>query len=150
MIESEQLVHEPKVVQLDVHEVPLFPAARTVEDAFYVRERPIEAVSRRLNELKLSVDDFARVLHEDPKLVLDVLDEVVAPSNQLFYSMLDVVGLDLVAVRSLPVAYKDDRGGHWCYRERCIYCGVNYYDADLDPNYPVCPNSPFNKTKADN
>lgn len=143
-------MHEARVVKHDVHELPLVPDADTVEDALYIFERPIETIARRLDELQLSVEDFARVLDESAEDVQDMLDEEIRIPDNLLYTMLDVIGVELVAVRRTSHPHKNDQGGHWCHGERCIYCGINYYDADLDPDYPLCPNSPFNKKKASN
>lgn len=143
-------MHEPRVVKHDVHELPLVPDADTVEEALYIIERPIETIARRLNELQLSVEDFARVLDENVEDVQDMLEEEVRIPENLLYTMFDVVGVELVAVRRPQHPHKNDQGGHWCHGERCVYCGINYYDADLDPDYPLCPNSPFNKKRVGN
>lgn len=140
-------MHESRVVKHDVYELPLVPEADTVDDALYIFERPIETVARRLKELQLSTEDFARVLNESAEDIEDMLDEEIRVPENLLYTMFDVVGVELVAIRRAPHPHKDDQGGHWCHGERCVYCGVNYYDADLDPNYPLCPNSPFNTTE---
>jgi hypothetical protein len=150
LTESEPPVYEPRIVKHEVREIPLVPEASSVDDALYIVERPIETVARRLNELQLSTDDFARVLNESSEDIQDMLDEEIPVADHLLYTMFDVVGIELVAVRSPSHPHKDDQGGHWCHGERCVYCGVNYYDADLDPDYPLCPNSPFNKKKAGN
>lgn len=123
----------------EIYEIPVYPST---EEVFYVRERPIEAISRRLEELGLTVTQLAFDLEEDATHVRLVLDEEIRGSEELMGKMLFYTGLEAVAVKR---TYLTGFGGHWPYRERCVYCGSNTYDlAAYGPE--VCSASRLSKS----
>jgi len=133
---------EIRPIQAEVFEIPIYP---NTDRVFYVRERPIEAIGRRLKELGLSYEDVANTLY--PRVPLEtitrVLDEEEYSTIQLTADLLALVGLEEVAIRSQH-PWQDGRGGHWYHGERCVYCRVNYYDAMLyGPE--ECPESRLTK-----
>lgn len=114
---------EIRKVELEVNEINL---ADPNEEDFFVRERPIEAVARRLKELSITQEQVSDLLQQPLETVRGSLEEEIHCPQDLLYSMLNLVGLELVAVKDQLQWHGSD--GHWYYGERCVYCGLNTYD----------------------
>jgi hypothetical protein len=127
---------KPAFVELPVLELPLYPEGSQDKDAaaFRVLERPTDTINRRLVELGISRQQMIDTLgssrsnlRED--VINAILDEQIYPTYEQLATLLDYVGMQLVAVADNI----RNRGtqNHWFHGERCQYCGVNVYDADM-------------------
>lgn len=110
------------------------------KEPIFVRERPIESITRRLKELGLTPATMAEhLIGETEAHIIQVLEEEEDATRQLLAEMLNFVGLELVTVRTTH-QWQDELGGHWYHGEGCVYCGSNVYDTMLyGPEN--CPNS---------
>jgi len=106
-----------------------------LSEDFYIPERDVEAVLRRLGELGLTQTALAKFCGVSLHHINRVLLERTYASPKLMNQMLYYVGMQSVPVKSL---FADQgRQGHWFIQERCQYCGLNMYDTD-EP----CQNNP--------
>lgn len=94
-----------------------------------MRERPIETLVRRLEELKLSPERVAELLDAELEVVKASLAEEIYCPQELLFQMLYLVGYELVAIPD-QIEWRSQNGHHY-YRERCVYCGSNMYDVDI-------------------
>jgi hypothetical protein len=127
---------EQRTVKVEIRELNI---ALPQEEEFFVRERPIETVARKLEELKLSPERVAEILDADLQVVKDSLAEEIYCPEDLLLHMLNLVGYELVAIKD-QIEWRAQDGHHY-YGERCVYCGSNMYDVGMY-GPPECASSP--------
>lgn len=115
-----------QIANVEVRELDI---ALPGDEALFVRERPIETLVRRLEELKLSPERVAELLDAELEVVKASLAEEIYCPQELLFQMLYLVGYELVAIPD-QIDWRS-QGGHHYYRERCVYCGSNMYDVDI-------------------
>jgi hypothetical protein len=126
---------EPRKAQVEIVELPLYPED---PETIYVSESDVEAIERRLVELGVTRETMAHMIDGELQQINAVLDQEETGEWQLMARMLNFVGLETVVIRA---SWRNVSDGHWYYGERCIYCNVNVYDADLYGD-ALCPSSP--------
>jgi len=121
------------------------PDEKDEDNPFYLPERPIETVTRRLKELHLTVEDMHSGLYRQSpgvERMKALLAEEVDPTYEEMFLMLHYVGMELVAVND---TYQERTGqnGHWFSGGGCQYCGINDLDAMMynEPD-ELCPKRP--------
>lgn len=115
-----------QIANVEVRELDI---ALPGDEALFVRERPIETLVRRLEELKLSPERVAELLDAELEVVKASLAEEIYCPQELLFQMLYLVGYELVAIPD-QIEWRSQNGHHY-YRERCVYCGSNMYDVDI-------------------
>lgn len=115
-----------QIVSVEIRELDI---ALPGEDEIFVRERPIETLVRRIEEMKLSPERVADLFEADVELVKASLAEEIYCPQELLFQMLYLVGYELVAIPD-QLEWRSQNGHHY-YRERCVYCGSNMYDVDI-------------------
>lgn len=115
-----------QIVSVEIRELDI---ALPGEDEIFVRERPIETLVRRIEEMKLSPERVADLFEADVELVKASLAEEIYCPYDLLVQMLYLVGYELVAIPD-QLEWRSQNGHHY-YRERCVYCGSNMYDVDI-------------------
>lgn len=117
------------------------------EEPLFVYEHPMDTVRHKLvDEMKLSYERIADLIstYQDKAWsateVRQVLEFEAYPSREMQGYLLSVAGLELIAVKSLNEHITE--GGHHYFAERCVFCGVNYYDNAMYDNNAPCDQRP--------
>lgn len=121
--------------------------SRERDSSLFVYEHFMDTVRRKLvDEMKLSYDRIAELISVyqesawSGEEVREVLEVEKHPSRTMEGYLLALAGLELVAVASTNEHINE--GGHHYFAERCVFCGVNYYDNGIYDNGAPCDQKP--------